>query len=71
MEKMGLWAQLATMASLGGVFRIAHPITVMEEELDVALGIIEEALRMTPGTMPLYVIDEAAIDGQPIVKSNI
>ncbi|EUC35938.1 hypothetical protein COCCADRAFT_89604 [Bipolaris zeicola 26-R-13] len=71
MEKMGLWAQLATMASLGGVFRIAHPITVMEEELHVALGIIEEALRMTPGTMPLYVIDEAAIDGQPIVKSNI
>jgi 4-aminobutyrate aminotransferase-like enzyme len=52
--EMGLWAQLATMASFGGVFRIAPPITVTEEQIDRALSIIEEALRLTPGTMPLY-----------------
>ncbi|KAF2704115.1 2,2-dialkylglycine decarboxylase [Pleomassaria siparia CBS 279.74] len=54
MVEMGLWAQLATMASFGGVFRIAPPITVTEEQLDLALEIMEEALRITPGTMPLY-----------------
>lgn len=54
MVHMGLWAQLATMASFGGVFRLAPPITVTEEQLDRALAIMEEALRTTPGTMPLY-----------------
>jgi len=54
MVELGLWAQLATMASFGGVFRLAPPITVTEEQLDLALAIMEEALRMTPGTMPLY-----------------
>ncbi|KAI4622971.1 uncharacterized protein J4E87_006064 [Alternaria ethzedia] len=52
--EMGLWAQLATMASFGGVFRIAPPITVTEEQINLALSIIEEALATTPGTMPLY-----------------
>lgn len=54
MVQLGLWAQLATMASFGGVFRIAPPITVTEEQLDLALAIMEEAFRTTPGTMPLY-----------------
>jgi 4-aminobutyrate aminotransferase-like enzyme len=54
MVEMGLWAQLSTMASFGGVFRIAPPITVTEEQLDLALAIMEEALRVTPGTLPLY-----------------
>jgi 4-aminobutyrate aminotransferase-like enzyme len=54
MVEMGLWAQLSTMASLGGVFRIAPPITVTEEQLDLALTIMGEALRSTAGTMPLY-----------------
>ncbi|KAH3959403.1 hypothetical protein HBI25_196450 [Parastagonospora nodorum] len=58
MVEMGLWAQLATMPSFGGVFRLAPPITVTEEQLDLALTIIEEALRTTPGTMPLYAADE-------------
>ncbi|KNG47098.1 2,2-dialkylglycine decarboxylase [Stemphylium lycopersici] len=66
MEKMGLWAQLATMASFGGVFRIAPPITVTEEQLDLALSIIEEALRTTPGTMPLY-----TGDGEPVSKKPV
>lgn len=59
MMEMGLWAQLATMASFGGVFRIAPPITVTEEQLDLALAIVEEALRTTPGTMPLYSQEDA------------
>ncbi|KAF2032601.1 2,2-dialkylglycine decarboxylase [Setomelanomma holmii] len=54
MVEMGLWAQLATMTSFGGVFRIAPPITVTEEQLDLVLAIMEEALRTTPGTTPLY-----------------
>jgi hypothetical protein len=42
------------MASFGDVFRIAPPIMVTEGQLNLALAIIEEALRTTPGTMPLY-----------------
>ena len=61
MVELGLWAQLATMASFGGVFRIAPPITVSEEQLDQALAIMEEALRVTPGTMPLY--DQGKVGG--------
>ncbi|KAK5127650.1 hypothetical protein LTR85_006991 [Meristemomyces frigidus] len=58
MTELGLWAQLATMASFGGVFRIAPPITVTEEELELGLGIMEEAFALTPGTMPLYEVDD-------------
>jgi 4-aminobutyrate aminotransferase-like enzyme len=61
MVEMGLWAQLATMASFGGVFRIAPPITVTEEQLDLALEIMEEAFRSTPGTIPLYPQEERDI----------
>ncbi|KAE9972089.1 hypothetical protein BLS_004180 [Venturia inaequalis] len=50
---LGLWAQLATMASFGGVFRIAPPITITEAELESGLEIIEKAFAVTPGTMPL------------------
>jgi 4-aminobutyrate aminotransferase-like enzyme len=53
MMEMGLWAQLATIASFGGVFRIAPPLTVTEDQIDRALAIIEEALRKTPGTQAL------------------
>ncbi|KAH7068876.1 pyridoxal phosphate-dependent transferase [Paraphoma chrysanthemicola] len=63
MVQMGLWAQLATMASFGGVFRIAPPITVTEEQIDFALEIMEEALRTTPGTMPLYEIENNVVLG--------
>lgn len=54
MAKKGLWAQLSTMASFGAVFRLAPPLTTTEEQLDKGLSIMEEALRETPGTMPLY-----------------
>lgn len=53
MTDLGLWAQLATIASFGGVFRIAPPLTVTEEQIEDALKIMEEALRTTPGTQPL------------------
>ncbi|GAB7346654.1 hypothetical protein MBLNU459_g1784t1 [Dothideomycetes sp. NU459] len=54
MIELGLWAQLATMASFGGVFRIAPPITISEEELDEGLAIMEQAFKETPGTLPLH-----------------
>lgn len=54
MVQLGLWAQLSTMASFGGVFRIAPPITITEEELEEGLAIMERAFAETEGTMPLY-----------------
>lgn len=54
MVEMGLWAQLATMASFGGVFRIAPPITITEQELTDGLEIMEKAFKDTPSSMPLY-----------------
>jgi 4-aminobutyrate aminotransferase-like enzyme len=71
MVEMGLWAQLATMSSFGGVFRIAPPITVTEEQLDLALSIIEEALRTTPGTMPLYSQVETQAESTAQVEARL
>jgi 4-aminobutyrate aminotransferase-like enzyme len=53
LAELGLSANLSTMKSFGGVFRIAPPITISDEELDRGLAIFEEALRTTQGTMPL------------------
>jgi 4-aminobutyrate aminotransferase-like enzyme len=71
MVKMGLWAQLGTMPSFGGVFRIAPPITVTEEQLDLALAIMEEALRTTPGTMPLYENERKAASDNVVIKARM
>ncbi|EKG17961.1 Aminotransferase class-3 [Macrophomina phaseolina MS6] len=54
MAEMGVWAQLSTLPAFGGVFRIAPPINITEEEMEYGLAIMEEALRTTPGTRPLY-----------------
>jgi 4-aminobutyrate aminotransferase-like enzyme len=54
MMEYGLWAQLATMKSFGGVFRIAPPITITETELKEGMEIMERAFAETEGTMPLY-----------------
>ena len=62
MTEMGLWAQLATIASFGGVFRIAPPLTVTEGQIDRALEIMGEALRNTPGTQAL---------SHPIISTSI
>lgn len=53
MTSLGLSANLSTMKSFGGVFRIAPPITIGDKELEMGLAIFEEALRTTEGTMPL------------------
>ncbi|KAF2813279.1 PLP-dependent transferase [Mytilinidion resinicola] len=54
MTELGLWAQLGTMQSFSGVFRIAPPITITEEELEEGLKILEKAFASTEGTLPLY-----------------
>jgi 4-aminobutyrate aminotransferase-like enzyme len=54
MIELGLSANLATMPSFGGMFRIAPPISISEENLQLGLGIMEEAFRSTEGTLPLY-----------------
>jgi 4-aminobutyrate aminotransferase-like enzyme len=51
--KLGLSANLSTMKTFGGVFRIAPPITITDDELDAGLAIFEEVLRVTPGSLPL------------------
>lgn len=72
MTELGLWAQLSTMASFGGVFRIAPPITVTEEELELGLGIMEEAFATTAGTMPLYsVAHQEVVVPKPGVVSRL
>jgi 4-aminobutyrate aminotransferase-like enzyme len=57
MTQLGLWAQITTLASFGGVFRMAPPLTTTEEELETGLAMMEEAFASTPGTMPLYVVE--------------
>jgi 4-aminobutyrate aminotransferase-like enzyme len=54
MTELGLWAQLGTMQSFAGVFRIAPPITITDEELQEGLEIMEVAFATTEGTMPMY-----------------
>jgi 4-aminobutyrate aminotransferase-like enzyme len=54
MMELGLSANLATMASFGGVFRIAPPINISDEDLELGLEIMEKAFRSTDGSMPLY-----------------
>lgn len=53
MYKLGLWANLSSHASFSGVFRIAPPIVINEEQLRQGLAILEEAFASTEGTMPL------------------
>lgn len=58
MNDLGLSANLSTMASFGGVFRIAPPINISDENLDLGLRIMEEAFRCTEGSLPLYTTEE-------------
>lgn len=53
MYELGLWANLSSHSSFGGVFRIAPPIVITEEEIEEGLRIMEEAFRATEGSMPL------------------
>lgn len=54
MYDLGLWANLSSHSSFGGVFRIAPPIVISKEQLDQGLEIMERAFQATEGTMPLY-----------------
>jgi 4-aminobutyrate aminotransferase-like enzyme len=54
MYSLGLWANLSSHSSFSGVFRIAPPIVINEEQLREGLDIMERAFRETEGTMPLY-----------------
>lgn len=54
MNELGLSANISRLASFGGVFRIAPPLTISDEELEMGFSIMEEAFRATEGTMPLY-----------------
>jgi 4-aminobutyrate aminotransferase-like enzyme len=54
MMELGLSANIATISTFGGVFRIAPPITITDDELELGLGILEEAFGSTDGTLPLY-----------------
>ncbi|VUC34287.1 unnamed protein product [Clonostachys rosea] len=51
--ELGIWANLSSHPSFGGVFRMAPPITTSEEQLRTGLAIFEQALAETEGTMPL------------------
>ncbi|KAM4062826.1 aminotransferase class-III domain-containing protein [Hirsutella rhossiliensis] len=52
--ELGLWANLSSHPSYGGVFRIAPPITVTAAQMEEGVGILEQALAQTEGTLPLY-----------------
>lgn len=65
MAELGVWAQLSSLPAFGGVFRIAPPINITEEQMDHGLAVMEEVLRITPGTQPLYDVDgEAQVSGK-------
>ena len=66
MTELGLWAQLGTMQSFSGVFRISPPITISESELKEGLEIMERAFAETAGTLPLY-----KTNGGAIVKAKL
>ncbi|KAK5938164.1 hypothetical protein PMZ80_009753 [Knufia obscura] len=53
MYELGLWANLSSHSAFGGVFRIAPPITITEDEIEQGLQIMEEAFRTTEGSLPL------------------
>ncbi|KAI9151626.1 2,2-dialkylglycine decarboxylase [Paramyrothecium foliicola] len=52
--ELGVWANLSSHESFGGIFRIAPPITVTEAQLYDGLSILEQAFADTKGSMPLY-----------------
>jgi 4-aminobutyrate aminotransferase-like enzyme len=54
MYQLGLWANLSSHASFSGVFRIAPPIVLTEDQLRQGLQIMEEAFASVEGTQPLY-----------------
>ncbi|KAL1648125.1 hypothetical protein SLS58_002452 [Diplodia intermedia] len=60
MAELGVWAQLSSLPAFGGILRIAPPINITEEQIDHGLAVMEEALRVTAATMPLYDVSSEA-----------
>ncbi|KKY22419.1 putative dialkylglycine decarboxylase [Diplodia seriata] len=60
MAELGVWAQLSSLPAFGGILRIAPPINITEEQMDHGLAVMEEALRVTSATMPLYDVSSEA-----------
>jgi 4-aminobutyrate aminotransferase-like enzyme len=54
MMELGLSATISARTTFSGCIRIAPPLIISDEEIDTGLSIFEEALRTTPGSMPLY-----------------
>ncbi|KAI0880216.1 pyridoxal phosphate-dependent transferase [Annulohypoxylon maeteangense] len=52
--KLGVWANLSSHGSFGGVFRIAPPITVTEAQVREGLEVLEQAFASSLGSMPMY-----------------
>ena len=59
------------MVSFGDVFRIVPLTTVTEEQLDLALALVEEALRARSGTMPLYAQEDNLTQLVMAVKAKL
>ncbi|WWD22575.1 hypothetical protein CI109_107068 [Kwoniella shandongensis] len=47
---LGLSMNIVRLAHMGGVFRVAPPLTITDEMCDKALAILDEAFRTTKGT---------------------
>ncbi|KAI0179394.1 pyridoxal phosphate-dependent transferase [Hypoxylon sp. FL1284] len=51
---LGVWANLSSHASFGGVLRIAPPVTIAGDQVLAGLAMLEEAFATTPGVVRLY-----------------
>ena len=43
--KLGLSMNIVQLPGLGGVFRIAPPLTVSDEEIDLGLNLLKQAIE--------------------------
>jgi len=71
MTDLGIWAQLAIQASFSGVFRLAPPLTTTDEELEFGLQVMEQALRETEGSMPLYATENDGAGTEKFVEARL
>ena len=54
MYELGLWANLSTHPSFGGIFRICPPIVITKAQLETGLDIMKKAFEATESTLPLF-----------------
>jgi len=47
--ELGLSMNITGLRGMGGVFRIAPPLTVTDAEIDLGIAILDEALRDVAG----------------------